>query len=116
MRRGALVELSQIHGTHPIDLYFGPDAPPGQHDRWNKTIPGRAGFTCVRIYWSTGAHRVNTSSKRDTSADPCRSRTAAFVAAALPHWPVEASGCWKTSSRGTPKTWAIWKAISSDGE
>ncbi len=26
------------------------------------------------------------------------------------------SGYWKTSSRGMPKTWAIWNAISSDGE
>jgi RimJ/RimL family protein N-acetyltransferase len=29
---------------------------------------------------------------------------------------VPASGYWKTSSRGTPKTRAIWKAISRDGE
>src|SRR5690606_1011656 len=26
------------------------------------------------------------------------------------------SGYWKTASSGTPKTWAIWNAISRDGE
>jgi hypothetical protein len=47
----SLVELAAVDGDEPVDLYFGPGAPPtGSEDRWIKTVPGRGWFTYVRIY------------------------------------------------------------------
>ncbi|MGY8665835.1 DUF1254 domain-containing protein [Bradyrhizobium sp. UFLA05-109] len=51
--RGALrsmFELSDIKGTVPADLFFGPDAPQGNESHWIKTPPGRGWFAYIRIY------------------------------------------------------------------
>ncbi|MEV0649683.1 DUF1214 domain-containing protein [Phytomonospora sp. NPDC050363] len=47
----SLVELADITPGVPIDLYFGPSAPP-QHagTRWIQTEPGRGWFAYFRIY------------------------------------------------------------------
>ncbi|GAA5200236.1 hypothetical protein GCM10023322_77660 [Rugosimonospora acidiphila] len=62
--------------------------------------------TCCRV-WKVGRAQLMPVTE---SVDEFR------LPAALTHWPVDPSGYWKTSSRGTPKTWAIWKATSRDGE
>lgn len=46
----SLFELKDVKGTAPLDLYFGPSAPPGQEGRWIKTAPGRGWFAYIRIY------------------------------------------------------------------
>jgi hypothetical protein len=45
----SLVELKDVSGNS-IDLYFGPNAPPGQENLWIQTNPGRGWFTYFRIY------------------------------------------------------------------
>ena len=44
----SLLELKDISGTAPIDLYFGPNA--GPEGRWIKTVPGKGWFAYIRIY------------------------------------------------------------------
>ncbi|MGH8246839.1 MAG: DUF1254 domain-containing protein [Gammaproteobacteria bacterium] len=46
----SMFELKDISGTAPVDLRFGPKAPPGQEGRWIKTIPGKGWFAYIRIY------------------------------------------------------------------
>lgn len=45
----SLVELKDASGN-AAELYFGPEAPAGQKDRWIKTIPDKGWFTYFRIY------------------------------------------------------------------
>jgi hypothetical protein len=33
-----------------IDIYFGPTAPEGREANWIQTVPGKAWFTCLRLY------------------------------------------------------------------
>ncbi len=33
-----------------IDIYFGPEAPPGYQNNWIQTIPGKSWFTILRMY------------------------------------------------------------------
>jgi len=33
-----------------IDIYFGPVAPEGHDSNWIQTVPGKAWFTCLRLY------------------------------------------------------------------
>ena len=46
----SLFELKDTPGSGSVDLFFGPNAPPGQEARWIKTIPGKGWFTYFRIY------------------------------------------------------------------
>lgn len=46
----SLFELKDVPTNQPTDLYFGPTVPPGQEDRWIKTIPGKGWFVYLRIY------------------------------------------------------------------
>ncbi len=51
-RRAALrsmFELKDASGSD-VTLYFGPEVPSGQEERWIKTIPGRGWFVYFRIY------------------------------------------------------------------
>jgi hypothetical protein len=43
----SMFELKDISGSAPVDLYFGPNAPPGQEGRWIKTDPRQR---MVRLY------------------------------------------------------------------
>lgn len=45
----SLFELKDLSGE-TVDVYFGPTAPPGQEQRWIKTIPGKGWFVYFRIY------------------------------------------------------------------
>ena len=45
----SLFELKDASGKS-IDLYFGPNAPKGQEQRWIKTLPGKGWFVYFRIY------------------------------------------------------------------
>ena len=45
----SLFELTNVSGE-AADLYFGPDAPAGEEERWIKTIPGKGWFVYFRIY------------------------------------------------------------------
>ena len=33
-----------------VDLYFGPKAPAGKEKNWTPTVPGKAWYTCLRLY------------------------------------------------------------------
>jgi hypothetical protein len=33
-----------------VDIYFGPNAPPGKEANWIQTIPGKGWFTMIRLY------------------------------------------------------------------
>jgi len=46
----SLFELKDLDKTHPVELYFGPQAPKGHENRWIKTAPGRGWFAYIRIY------------------------------------------------------------------
>lgn len=46
----SMFELKDVVGTQPIDLYFGPEAPPSKEEHWIKTTPGKGWFTYFRIY------------------------------------------------------------------
>lgn len=46
----SLFELKDIDKTKPLTLYFGPDAPKGNEDKWIKTAPGKGWFAYIRIY------------------------------------------------------------------
>ncbi|GBQ27806.1 DUF1214 domain-containing protein [Gluconacetobacter azotocaptans] len=46
----SMVELKDVAGRAPVDLYFGPTAPDGYENRWIKTIPGEGRFAYIRIY------------------------------------------------------------------
>ncbi|WP_246697073.1 DUF1254 domain-containing protein [Rhizobium sp. WYCCWR 11146] len=45
----SLFELKDLQGE-TIDLYFGPERPPGSEGRWIKTLPGKGWFVYFRIY------------------------------------------------------------------
>jgi hypothetical protein len=45
----SLFELNDATGD-AAELYFGPEPPAGQQDRWIKTIPGKGWFVYFRIY------------------------------------------------------------------
>ena len=45
----SLFELRDLSGKS-VDLYFGPEAPRGQENRWIRTIPDRGWFAYFRIY------------------------------------------------------------------
>jgi Protein of unknown function (DUF1214) len=34
----------------PVDVYFGPTAPPGKESNWIQTEPNKAWFTLLRLY------------------------------------------------------------------
>jgi hypothetical protein len=46
----SLFELKDKAGEKPLDLYFGPKAPPGKEDLWIQTVPGRGWFAYFRIF------------------------------------------------------------------
>jgi hypothetical protein len=46
----SLQELRDLGAASLVDLYFGPEAPKGQEDRWIKTSPVKGWFTYFRIY------------------------------------------------------------------
>lgn len=46
----SLFELKDIDKTKPLILYFGPNAPKGNEDKWIKTAPGKGWFAYIRIY------------------------------------------------------------------
>lgn len=46
----SLFELKDVAGAGSVDLFFGPNAPPGQEGRWIKTTPGKGWFAYLRIY------------------------------------------------------------------
>ncbi|WP_081850830.1 DUF1254 domain-containing protein [Caballeronia grimmiae] len=39
-----------------VDLYFGPDAPPGKERNWRHTVPGKGFFAMLRLYGPTQAY------------------------------------------------------------
>ncbi|WP_052182833.1 DUF1254 domain-containing protein [Rhizobium sp. YS-1r] len=45
----SLFELKDVSGE-TVDLYFGPEQPPGGDGRWIKTIPAKGWFVYFRIY------------------------------------------------------------------
>jgi hypothetical protein len=46
----SMFELKDLAGTAPVDLFFGPNPPAGQENRWIKTVPGKGWFAYIRIY------------------------------------------------------------------
>lgn len=46
----SLFELKDVAAGAPVDLFFGPQAPAGQEQRWIRTAPGRGWFAYFRIY------------------------------------------------------------------
>ena len=46
----SLFELKDKPTDKPLELYFGPSAPPGKEDQWIQTAPGRGWFTYFRIF------------------------------------------------------------------
>jgi hypothetical protein len=46
----SLFELKNAAAAAAVDLYFGPNPPPGQEERWIKTTPGKGWFAYLRIY------------------------------------------------------------------
>jgi hypothetical protein len=50
----SLFELKDIANAKSVDLFFGPNAPSGQENRWIQTSPGRGWFTYFRIYGPEG--------------------------------------------------------------
>jgi len=46
----SLFELKDKMTWTALDLYFGPNAPPGQEGQWIKTIPGKGWFVYFRVY------------------------------------------------------------------
>jgi hypothetical protein len=50
----SMFELKDVTGNAPVELYFGPNAPAGQENRWIKTVPGRGWFAYIRIYGPEG--------------------------------------------------------------
>lgn len=50
----SLQELQNLGDAKSVDLYFGPEAPAGQENRWIKTVPGKGWFTYFRIYGPEG--------------------------------------------------------------
>ncbi|WP_420801731.1 DUF1214 domain-containing protein [Pseudofrankia asymbiotica] len=55
-------------GADSIDLYFGPEEPPGARDRWIQTVPGRGWFCYFRIYGPKQAAFDNTWKPGDITA------------------------------------------------
>lgn len=49
----SLFELKEAAGNC-VDLYFGPQAPAGQEERWIRTIPDKGWFVYFRIYGPEG--------------------------------------------------------------
>lgn len=39
-----------INDDGSVDVYFGPDAPPGMENNWVQTIPGKGWFMILRLY------------------------------------------------------------------
>jgi hypothetical protein len=46
----SMFELKDVSASQPVELYFGPGAPPDQAQRWIKTSPGKGWFAYMRIY------------------------------------------------------------------
>lgn len=46
----SLVELKHLNDAKSLDLYIGPQAPPGQERQWIRTLPAKGWFTYFRIY------------------------------------------------------------------
>lgn len=46
----SLFELKEPGDAKSVELFFGPEAPPGQQKRWIKTIPDKGWFVYFRIY------------------------------------------------------------------
>jgi hypothetical protein len=46
----SLFELKDTGDTKSVDLFFGPQAPAGQRNRWIQTNPGKGWFAYFRIY------------------------------------------------------------------
>jgi hypothetical protein len=46
----SLFELKGQMGTAPLELHFGPGAPPGHERAWIETLPGRGWFSYFRVY------------------------------------------------------------------
>jgi hypothetical protein len=44
------VELRDKAGEKTVELYFGPQAPPGKEGQWIQTLPGKGWFAWFRIY------------------------------------------------------------------
>jgi len=40
----------QKNGDGSIDLYFGPQAPPGREENWVQTVPGKGWNLILRLY------------------------------------------------------------------
>ncbi|MBY0548427.1 MAG: DUF1254 domain-containing protein [Candidatus Obscuribacterales bacterium] len=40
----------KINDDGSVDVYFGPDAPPGMENNWVQTIPGKGWFMILRLY------------------------------------------------------------------
>jgi len=39
-----------INPDASVDLYFGPEPPPGKESNWIQTIPGKGWWVCLRLY------------------------------------------------------------------
>jgi hypothetical protein len=46
----SLFELKDLTPGAAVDLFFGPQSPAGQEQRWIRTAPGRGWFAYIRIY------------------------------------------------------------------
>jgi hypothetical protein len=47
---GSLSEGLHVNADGSVDVYFGPNAPPGKEANWVQTIPGKAWNTLLRLY------------------------------------------------------------------
>jgi hypothetical protein len=39
-----------VNADGSVDVYFGPNPPPGKKPNWVQTIPGQTWFTILRLY------------------------------------------------------------------
>ncbi|MEZ0389241.1 MAG: DUF1254 domain-containing protein, partial [Verrucomicrobium sp.] len=46
----SLYSNPKSNGDGSVDVYFGPDMPPGQEKNWIKTVPGKGWFPIFRFY------------------------------------------------------------------
>lgn len=40
----------KVNEDGSVDVYFGPEAPPGKESNWIQTVPGKGWFTILRLY------------------------------------------------------------------
>jgi hypothetical protein len=50
---GPLASLTKgmvVNADKSVDVYFGPNAPPGKANNWVQTMPGKGWSTILRLY------------------------------------------------------------------